>query len=191
MRYQNRDSSDDTLPNQKLITSFFFFLIFGCAEPSLQHTGYSVHGLSCSRSMWDLSSLTRDWTGVPSFERQILNHWTTQEVPALFYYNRNHKISCLQSSPRSHSTRGPVQVAHTQCNCWLKTQLHLPGREESLSMKISWGSAVLSPVPVCLAQRVPETSYWILSGWNTWRRKCWRERQVEERKNGGKYRDSF
>ena len=30
--------------------------------------------------MWDLSSLTRDQTLVPSIARQILNHWTTREV---------------------------------------------------------------------------------------------------------------
>ena len=31
-------------------------------------------------SMWDLSSLTRDWTSAPCIERQRLNHWTTREV---------------------------------------------------------------------------------------------------------------
>ena len=31
--------------------------------------------------MWDLSSLTRDQTHVPCIGRQILNHWTTREVP--------------------------------------------------------------------------------------------------------------
>ena len=31
--------------------------------------------------MWDLSSLTRDQTHVPYIERQVLNHWTTREVP--------------------------------------------------------------------------------------------------------------
>ena len=30
---------------------------------------------------WDLSSLTRDQTYVPSIAKQILNHWTTREVP--------------------------------------------------------------------------------------------------------------
>ena len=29
----------------------------------------------------DLSSLTRDQTHTPCIERQILNHWTTREVP--------------------------------------------------------------------------------------------------------------
>ena len=33
--------------------------------------------------MSDLSSLTRDWACVPCIARQILNHWTTREVPNL------------------------------------------------------------------------------------------------------------
>ena len=31
--------------------------------------------------MWDLGSLTRDWTHVPCIAKQILNHWTMREVP--------------------------------------------------------------------------------------------------------------
>ena len=34
------------------------------------------------RGMWDLSSPTRDQTGVPCIARQVLNHWTTREVPS-------------------------------------------------------------------------------------------------------------
>ena len=36
--------------------------------------------LSC---MWDPSSLTRDQNQVPCIARQILNHWTTREVPRI------------------------------------------------------------------------------------------------------------
>ena len=32
-------------------------------------------------SMWDFSSLTRDWTCAHSLEARSLNHWTTREVP--------------------------------------------------------------------------------------------------------------
>ena len=35
-------------------------------------------------SMWDLSYLTRDRTRVPCIARQIINSWTTREVPVLF-----------------------------------------------------------------------------------------------------------
>ena len=31
--------------------------------------------------MWDLSSPTRDGAHIPCIGRQILNHWTTREVP--------------------------------------------------------------------------------------------------------------
>ena len=34
--------------------------------------------------MWDLSSQTRDWTHIPFVGRQILNHWTTRELPAMY-----------------------------------------------------------------------------------------------------------
>ena len=49
-----------------------------------------AHGLSsCGArallplSMWNPSSLTRDQTWVSCIGRQILNHWTTKEVPQL------------------------------------------------------------------------------------------------------------
>ena len=50
------------------------------------------HRLSCAAwaqglcGMWDLGSLTRDWTHVPCISRQILNPWITREVPSLWYF---------------------------------------------------------------------------------------------------------
>ena len=38
------------------------------------------------RSMWDLSSLTRDQTCTPCIGRQSLNHWTAREVPVIFFF---------------------------------------------------------------------------------------------------------
>ena len=40
--------------------------------------------------MWDLSSPTRDRTHVPCIGRQILNHWTTREVPGCLLLIENH-----------------------------------------------------------------------------------------------------
>ena len=76
-------------------------------ESSLHHVGSFVeeHGLSncgtwspeCSgfssciawaqllHGMWDLSSLTRDWTCVPCIAKWILNCWTTAEAPLPFF----------------------------------------------------------------------------------------------------------
>ena len=49
-----------------------------------------VHELSSCREwasllhgMWALSSLTRDWTRISCIARQILNYWTTREVPPM------------------------------------------------------------------------------------------------------------
>ena len=91
-----------------------FIYLFGCIRSQLQHTGSSsrhagsfvvVLGLlsscnyglhSCSTwalqlwrgcSIWDLSSPTRDQTHVPCTGRQILNHWTTREVPLILLLN--------------------------------------------------------------------------------------------------------
>ena len=36
------------------------------------------------RGIWDISSPIIDWTRVPHTARQILNHWTTREVPDIF-----------------------------------------------------------------------------------------------------------
>ena len=36
--------------------------------------------------MWDLSSPARDQTCTPYIGKQILNHWTTREVPFLFLF---------------------------------------------------------------------------------------------------------
>ena len=37
-------------------------------------------------AMWDLGSLTKDWTHIPCTGRWCLNHWTTREVPSLLNY---------------------------------------------------------------------------------------------------------
>ena len=44
--------------------------------------------------MWDLSSPTKDWTHVPCIAKWILNHWTTSEVPGLYYFDNpiNHWV---------------------------------------------------------------------------------------------------
>ena len=44
----------------------------------LCHTSFVAHGL------WNLSSLTKDWTCVPAIWRWILNRWTTKEIPKHF-----------------------------------------------------------------------------------------------------------
>ena len=38
--------------------------------------------------MWDFSSTTRDWTCIPVIARQILNYWTTREVPKITFFKK-------------------------------------------------------------------------------------------------------
>ena len=58
-----------------------------------------IYLLATPRSIWDLSSSTRDWTRVrssgtciPCIGKQILNHWTTREVlpPCFFKLKSEH-----------------------------------------------------------------------------------------------------
>ena len=77
------------------LTFFFssFFFLFKCG-PSLKHFEFKICFywicydivlfyvlVSWPRSVWDLSSLVRDWTRTPCIGRQSLNHWTTREFP--------------------------------------------------------------------------------------------------------------
>ena len=39
-----------------------------------------------THSMWDLSYPTMDQTMPPEVEAQILNHWTTREVPQKYIF---------------------------------------------------------------------------------------------------------
>ena len=73
--------------------------LLGCAECQLQHVrslvaaiGLSdcgawaqslLHSGLAAPSRWDLSSQIMDRTHVPCIARQILNHWTTKEVPII------------------------------------------------------------------------------------------------------------
>ena len=46
--------------------------------------------------MWDLNSLTRDWTCMPCIRRQSSNYWTTWEVPIMtpfFFFFLNPEFS--------------------------------------------------------------------------------------------------
>ena len=78
-------ASDWILPAflKRISSSFFFFFkIF---------IYLAVPGLDCS--MQDLllqhvrsGSLTRDWTQAPALGAQSLRHWTTREVPHLYFW---------------------------------------------------------------------------------------------------------
>lgn len=62
-------------------------------------------------SMWELSSLTRDWTHTSALEAWSLNHWTTREVPKQkdLYKNKvTERVLWAQSTPqRTEPTASP------------------------------------------------------------------------------------
>ena len=61
-------------------------------------------------SMWDLSSPTRGWTHDPCIGRWSLNHWTTREVPGIFFFLWL-CFSLLVGRRRPHSGCG-AQASH-------------------------------------------------------------------------------
>ena len=55
--------------------------------------------------IWDLSSPVRDRTSIPCIGRQILNHWTTREVPG-FLKEINMNQFCLENPHGQRSLAG-------------------------------------------------------------------------------------
>ena len=93
-----------------LDTTFFFMEFKKSLAVSGLHCGTQALSLRCTdslvvahklssygtwaqlhRGMWDLSSLAWDWTLVLCVARQILNHWTTREVPATMFLPKTWK----------------------------------------------------------------------------------------------------
>ena len=74
---------------------FFFIYLLGCTEPLLRHWALpcGVRGLSLVVTHWlsaccmqNLSFSTRDRICVLCIGRQILNPWTSREVPQKFWF---------------------------------------------------------------------------------------------------------
>ena len=85
--------------------------------------------------VWDLSSPTRDRTLIPCIGRRSLNHWTTREVPSLyfrflFHAMKMHKPDAVslekhhrfKQVEKSHLISSNVETKPTQ---WLCSALHL------------------------------------------------------------------
>ena len=79
-----------------------------------------AHGLSsCGswasllRSMWDLSSLTRDRTCFLCIAKQFLNYWTMREVPAIFADNLPQVVTGLYAlyRPQTHALFWPTSAS--------------------------------------------------------------------------------
>ena len=95
-----------------------------------EHVGsvYAAHRLSsCGvqaqlpRGMWDLRSPVRDWTSIPCIGRQILNHWTTREVPD-FLKKINMNQFCLENPHGQRSLAGYSLWGHRVEHDWVMTK---------------------------------------------------------------------
>ena len=89
----------------------------------LCHRGSLLHGI------WDLSSPAGDWPCIPCIARQILNHWTTREVPVEpFQLLFPHMLLCLKTPQPVFTRQGnwshlsvwlfiPVRWPHSSVPC--------------------------------------------------------------------------
>ena len=71
------------------------------------------------QDMWDLSSLTRDWTCTPCIGRWRLNHWVTREVPLLYLDCKDFTqlYTSVKTHRNAHTHKGEFYlliIPHTQ-----------------------------------------------------------------------------
>ena len=59
---------------------FFFFLMWTIFKDFIEFVAIFM-SFFWPQAMWDLSSLTKDWTCTPCIGRWSLNRWTAREVP--------------------------------------------------------------------------------------------------------------
>ena len=90
------------------------------SHTGLLHCGQILHHLSHRGS--PLAPPTRDQTHAPCISRQVLNHWTTREVPVLtFGIQERHKFSAGREIPFwSQIRKGFVKgaAAETDLKAW-------------------------------------------------------------------------
>ena len=93
-----------------VVLIFYYLFIFGCVGSLLQ----SLWGLLPSwgygwakllHGVWDLSSPTRVQTHIPCLTRQILNLWTTREVPRELFM-RGKKLGWWEEGARNKRQDG-------------------------------------------------------------------------------------
>ena len=108
---------DGMLPALAYADIFFcFMLIFSFLKTLISLSGFSLVvacRLCCwgtqvwlSIGVWDLSSLTKGQTHIPCIGRQVLNHWTTREVPHFYFILFHPHFQCH------------LPLRHSVCCCW-------------------------------------------------------------------------
>ena len=110
---------------------------------------------SCPRSLWELSSPTRDQTCIPCVGRQIPNHWTTREVPEIIilYWLTNgqdveYSIRWVCSFYISDQFRSVAQSCPTLCDPMHWSTPDLPVHHqlpEFTQTHVHWVSDAIQP----------------------------------------------
>ena len=83
------------------------------------------------QGVWDLGSLTRDWTHTPCIGRQRLNHWITREVPSVFHLHFEMPYGDCEKALRL-SNRIPLGIHSTSWSGSMLYWLGLVGKPASL-----------------------------------------------------------
>ena len=89
--------------------NYFLLLLFKPLLNLLQYCLFYVLVL-WPQGMWDLSSLTRDWTHIPCIGRRSLNHWTARSVPSFVNPVWKKKSSGSQTLALPQSPRELVKI---------------------------------------------------------------------------------
>ena len=92
---------------------FCLFVCFSVLGLHCGAKGYSlavVCGLGCFSCVWDPGALSRDLTHAPCTGRQILNPWSSREVPQHLTLIDEHSLIILQ---QRHMVVGSLRWNHT------------------------------------------------------------------------------
>ena len=114
----------------------------------------------CGHSMWDLTSLTRDWTHIPCIASQIVNHWTVGSRVRHYWQNRGMALNPLPLFPR-HGP-GMKELGFVILTCFFLSSAELT--EENIKVLIVFERSMRRHKAFCsCAQRIiHKVNHWHL-----------------------------
>ena len=114
----------------------------------------------CGHSMWDLTSLTRDWTHIPCIASQIVNHWTVGSRVRHYWQNGGMALNPLPLFHR-HGLR-MKELGFVILTCFFLPSAELT--EENIKVLIVFERSMRSHKAFCsCAQRIiHKVNHWHL-----------------------------
>ena len=103
--------------------------------------------------MWDPSSLTRDCTLTACIGRQNPNHWTTRQVPAIYFLNRK-KLGYLFAACGEHTIRSQPVWGQGFGLYWVSTSRGQWGRTIPSKLTLPWKITAKDYFACCLVPDV-------------------------------------